>query len=247
MKKTREAVLNLGHILDFLWPRDCVICSQPSDRPGRIVCSDCLNRLPALPVNGCCRRCGRAAEGLDGEYLCEDCRTYKPAFDRASSAFHFDGEARELVNGYKFRNRIWLLPDLVDWLEATARARFKTDEIDLVVPMPSTWWHRLDRGFNQCAELAKALAKRLDLPYASNVMRRVGMPRRQGGLSEQERRENVIGTFRVRRPELVSHRTILVIDDIMTTGSTLSECAAELKLASADRVWCLTLARSVRF
>jgi len=150
------------------------------------------------------------------------------------------------VNGYKFRNRIWLVPDLVDWLEATARARFKMDEVDMVVPMPSTWWHRIDRGFNQCAVLAKAFARRFDLPYAPRVMRRTGMPRRQGGLSEQERRENVIDTFLVRRPELVTGRTVLVIDDIMTTGSTLSECAKELKLASASRVWCLTLARSVR-
>ena len=131
------------------------------------MCSDCLNRLPFAPTDGCCRRCGRAAERLDGEYLCEDCRTHRPCYDRAASA-----------------------------------------------------------------------------------LRRVGSPRRQGGLSEEDRRANVVGTFGCRRSfagrDGGPGATVLVVDDIMTTGSTLSECARELKRAGTARVWCLTLARSLR-
>ena len=199
-----------------------------------------------MPTDGCCRRCGRAAEKLKGDFLCEDCRAEKPAFDRAASALQFDGEARELVNAYKFRQALWLRDDFVDWLEAASRARFNVGEIDVVLPMPSTFLHRFDRGYNQCAYLAKALAKRLERPCAEGVVVRRGSPETQGKLSEEARRENVVGTFAVRRPEQVRRRTVLVVDDIMTTGSTLSECAAELKRAGAVRVWCVTLARSLR-
>lgn len=236
----------LAEILDFIWPRTCEVCGRPADRPGRHVCSECLNRLPFAPTQGCCRKCGRAAEKLDGEYLCTDCKATKPSYDRAASALQFDGDAREAVNAFKFRNHLWLRADLVDWLEAVVRARFKVEEIELVLPMPSTTWHRVDRGYNQCAYLAKALAKRLGKPYAGAALRRRGNPRRQGGLDEEARRENVVGTFAVRAPEVVCGKTVLVVDDIMTTGSTLSECAAELKRAGAARVWCATVARSLR-
>ena len=236
----------LEQILDFIWPRTCEACRRPVDRPGRHFCSDCLNRLPFTPTDGCCRRCGCAAEKLDGEFLCEDCRTYKPSFDRVASALSFEGDARDAMNAFKFRNHLWLRDDLVDWIEGVVRARFKIEEIDLIVPMPSTLWHRIDRGYNQCAYLARALAKRLGKPYVSSTLRRKGNPKKQGRLTEEERRTNVIGTFEVRKSALIRDKTVMVVDDIMTTGSTLSECAAELKRSGAFRVWCATLARSLR-
>ena len=236
----------LAKLLDLLWPRDCAVCGRPADRPGRHICSDCVNRLPFVSLTGCCRKCGRSVEELDVEFLCSDCRQSRPAFDRAASAMRFEGEARELINAFKFRSDFRLRDDLVDILEAVTTTRFKVEEIDLIAPMPSTLLHRLDRGFNQVDYLAAALARRLKRPYAKRLLKRVNSPKRQGRLSEEERRKNVVGTFAVRRPEWVSNRTVLVVDDIMTTGSTLSECAKELKSAGASRVWCVTLTRTFR-
>ena len=233
-------------ILDFIWPRRCEVCRRPVDRPGRYFCSDCLNRLPFAPTDGCCGRCGRSAERLSGEFLCEDCRATKPSFDRVASALRFEGDARKAINAFKFDRHLWLRNDLADWLEAVARARFKVGEIDVVIAMPSTLFHRLDRGYNQCAYLARALAKRLGKPYVPFALRRKGNPKKQGRLTEEERRTNVVGTFGVLRPRAIAGKTVMVVDDIMTTGSTLSECAAELKRAGAARVWCVTLARSHR-
>ena len=236
----------LGKLLDIVWPRTCEVCGRKVDRPGRYVCTDCLMRLPFLPTTGCCRRCGRDVPGLDREFLCEDCRRYRPHFDRVASALRFEGEARQMMLDFKFNRHLWLRNDFVDYLEGVALARFKVEAIDLVLPMPATRWHRLDRGFNPCDYLARALAKRLDRPFAAHVMRRVGSPKRQGRLSEEERRENVKGTFAVRKPDLVRGRTVLVLDDIMTTGSTLSECAKTLKEAAAAKVWCVSLCHTRR-
>ena len=237
----------IGNLLDFIWPRACAVCERPVDRPGRYLCTDCLNRLPLIPADGLCRRCGCDATALDGEFLCEECREKKtrPEFDRAGSAIRFDGEARELVNSFKFRSGYYLRNDLVDLLEAMVRTRFRLEEIDLVAPVPSTFAHRFLRGYNQCHYLAKELSRRLKLKYDAHLLKRVGHPLRQGLLTREDRRENVIGTF------AAAHRvkkgaTVLVVDDIMTTGATLSECAKVLKAAGAARVFAASLARPYR-
>lgn len=223
------------------------MCGEPVDRPARHVCASCLMRIPFVPQTGCCSVCGRAVVGLHGEYLCEDCSgSGRPLFDRAASVFRFEEKARQMLLDFKFNRHLWLRDDFVDWLEAALRARFNYAAADLVLPMPTTLFHRLDRGYSQCAYLAKPLARRIDRPYRADILRRVGHPRRQSDLSERERRENAKNTFAVRHPELIRGRTVLVVDDVMTTGATLSECARTLKAAGAWRVWCITLARSIR-
>ena len=157
-----------------------------------------------------------------------------------------DGEARHMMNSFKYHAHFWLRDDLVDLMEAVVRARFHVDEIDLVLSMPSTAWHLWKRGYNPARELAKPLARRLGRPAPAFVVRRDGRPRRQAGLSEEERRANAVGTFAVTRPKVVAGKTVLVVDDVMTTGSTLSDCAATLKRAGAARVWCVSAVRSLR-
>ncbi len=209
--------------LDLLWPRTCEVCGRPVDRDGRYVCSDCLNRIPFVRPE-------------DGVYEIDD----------AASAVRFECETRKMVNDYKFNGHIWLRDDFADWTEAAARARFDVSAVDAVVAMPTTLGHRIDRGYNQSALVAVELARRIDRAFLARAVARTGHPKRQSSLPEDERRENVKGTFAVREPSLVRGRTLLLVDDIMTTGSTLSECARALKAAGAWRVWCVTLARSVR-
>lgn len=200
-------------------------------------------RLPFIPVDGCCRKCGCDVYRLDGEFLCEDCRVHRPGFDRVVSAMRFEGDARQMLLDYKFNSHLWMRNDFVDWLEGAARARFNLGEIELVLPMPLRLWHRFDRGYNQCDYLAGELARRLKLPFDKRVLKRTGSFKRQSSLSEDERRENVKGTIVVRYPNKVKDKTVLVVDDVMTTGATLSECAKALKAAGCARVWCITLLR----
>ena len=222
------------------------MCSRPSDRDGRHLCSDCLMRLPLVPQTGCCSVCGRPVEGFEGEYVCDECRKTKPAFDRAASAMRFEGRARQMLLDFKFNRHLWLRDDFADLLEAAVRARFDVSSIDLVVPMPTTAAHRWDRGYNQCEPIARLLARRIGRRFDARSLVRVGKPLRQSSLSEDERRENATGTFAARRPRMVRGRTVLVVDDILTTGATMSDAARALKEGGASRVWAATLARSVR-
>jgi ComF family protein len=163
----------------------------------------------------------------------------------AASAVRFECETRQMVLDYKFNRHVWMRDDFVDWIEAAASSRFDLPAVDLVVPMPTTVRHRLDRGCNPCELLASELARRIRRA-CRRVLVRQGDFERQGGLDEEARMENVKGTFAVRHPEFVRGRTVLVVDDIMTTGATLAETAKTLKEAGASRVWSVTLARSVR-
>ena len=210
-------------LLDLVWPRSCEVCGRPVDRDSRYVCADCLNRVPFIKPG-------------DGIYEIDD----------AVSAVRFECETRRMVLDYKFNGHIWLRDDFVDWLEAAAGARFDLAAVDLVLPMPTTLGHRLDRGYSQCEYLAEGLARRIDRACLADVLARQGHPARQSGLTEDERLENVKGTFAVRHPERVRGRTVLVVDDILTTGATLAECAKTVKEAGAWRVWSATLARAIR-
>jgi len=147
---------------------------------------------------------------------------------------------------FKFNRRFWLRDDFVDWMEASARARLNVTAVDCVVPVPTTLFHRMDRGYNPVDYLASQLARRLARRYLPKALRRCGHPVRQSALDEDARRENARDTVAVRETPSVRGRTVLVVDDILTTGATLSECARALKGAGAWRVWCVTLARTVR-
>lgn len=206
-------------------------------------------RLTFVATDGLCRVCGRGAVALTGDFLCEDCRREKPFFDRGTSVFSFESDVRELVNAFKFREFFALRDDFVDALEARARAYFRVDEIACVVPIPSVWWSRWLRGYAPSSILASVLAARLGKP-AKRLLRRVGNPRKQGGLTAAQRRENVVDSFAVtptaaRMLRSIGDKPVLLVDDVMTTGSTLSEAAKTLKSAGVKTVWTISLARSV--
>ena len=200
-------------------------------------------RIPFYPMTGCCSVCGKIIT-TDDDILCGECRCgNRPHFDRVANAVLFDAEARRMVIDYKFNQHLWLRDDFADWLEAAVNARLVPSAVDLVIPMPLTLPHRFDRGFNQCEYLAKALARRLRRKCVSSILSRTGSPRRQAGLTREERYSNVAGTFAVANAELIAGRTILLLDDVMTTGATLSEAAKTLKKRGAWRVWATSLAR----
>lgn len=203
-------------------------------------------RLPFAAQTGCCSICARPVEGFSGEYVCDECKRRRPSFDSAAVALRFEGHARDMILDFKFNRHLWLRDDFSDWLEAAVRARFDVSSIDAVLPMPASVVHRWDRGYNQCDPLARILSRRIGRRFDAQALSRRGCVRRQASLNEIERAENVKNSFKVARPAFVRGRTLLLVDDILTTGSTLSEASGELKRAGAYRVWVAALARSIR-
>ncbi len=151
----------------------------------------------------------------------------------------YDGALRELIHLFKYSRMKPLAKTLAGYLGS---ALPRDQQFDLVVPMPLHWRRRWQRGFNQSELLARPTARRCGVPLV-NAVRRTRATAAQAGLSNARRRENVTGAFRVRKPQKVEGRRILLIDDVMTTGATASACAVALKRAGAGPVTLLALAR----
>jgi ComF family protein len=179
---------------------------------------------------------------LDSEGRCALCRSGLRGFDAAYSYGAYEGPLREMIHLLKYRRMRALAGPLGEFLR-NALAR---DEVfDAIVPVPLHWRRQWDRGFNQSELLAQSLAEVTGLRVI-NALRRVKSTAAQAGLSNSGRRRNVAQAFRCRRPQAVAGKRILLIDDVMTTGSTAAACALALKRAGAKRVALLTVARADR-
>ncbi len=168
-----------------------------------------------------------------------------PVYDRARAAARYSDTMRELIQGFKYRDRHEGLPLFARWLNK-AGAELLADA-DLIVPVPlypsRLWWRR----FNQAAMLALAVGRLAGVPVDCAVLRRVKRTASQVGLSAEQRRRNVRGAFRVDKAHAarVRGKKLVVVDDVITTGATAEACARALKRAKAARVDILALARAV--
>lgn len=191
-----------------------------------------------------CQICGdRVGKGsVDG--LCPACRRRRPHFDLARAALAYDGPQRRLVHSFKYNGATWLADDLADMMEAAARADFDLREVDAVLPVPLHPAKFILRRYNQSALLASRLARRLRAPLMQGALSRVRDTGTQTRLGRPMRERNMAGAFAVECPGAVRARTLLLVDDVMTTGATAGEIARTLKAAGAWRVWVLALCRA---
>lgn len=223
---------------------------------GLGVCRRCWSALE--PWEGtCCGRCGLpiVSRQLDESepVLCGQCRTHNPDFDVARSFGVYRGNLRALILQLKFHRRERLGRRLGAYL-ALAWERvevFQAEQRPLLVPVPLFRSRERQRGFNQARLLAEGLARHLSkgrgkkrLRVAAHVLARTRQTRPQVGLKPSERRENVRGAFTAIKPECLQGRQVVLVDDVMTTGATLSACARALKQGGARTVFALALARS---
>lgn len=240
-----ETIRALPRLLaDMLYPKECPGCGRPSDRPGHFVCAKCRAEKIELFKGLRCSVCGKAFPGKpDNSFICDTCLQSPPAFDKASSAVRFTGLPRALIHRLKYGGQLWLRGELADLLETCLRAGFPAAEIDAVLPVPLHPLRRRARTFNQAAVLAEALAPRIGRRLDTGSLARVRQTSTQTALDLAARRANMSGAFAVTRPEWIRGRTLLLVDDVMTTGTTLDACAQALKAAGAVRVWAVTVAR----
>lgn len=232
-----------GHFYHWLWagvdlllPPTCGGCG----RAGYRWCPVCQGEVSCVPEPICCI-CGTALEGLTFT-TCADCRRLPPDYASLRSWSAFDGPVRNALHRLKYRRDVGLGEAL-----ALPLARFACDlawPIDLVVPVPLGARRLKERGYNQSALIAWPLAMALGLKYDHDAVARVRDSRSQVGLARSERQENVRDAFRAQSAR-VGGRSVLLVDDVATTGSTLSSCAAALRASGAQDVFALTVARAL--
>ncbi|HSE04620.1 MAG TPA: ComF family protein [Methylomirabilota bacterium] len=179
------------------------------------------------------------------EPLCRSCRRRAPAFDYGRAAAPYDGVMREAVHAFKFVGRRALAAPLGDLLAELGAAALPAGMPDLLVPVPLHPRRERERGFNQATLLARRLGRAWGCPVRGDVLIRAVATPSQTELDAAARRANVRRAFRLRRPACVAGRHVVLVDDVLTTGATLSECARCLREAGAALVGVLTVARVV--
>jgi ComF family protein len=234
-------------LLNLIYPETCFLCSVPVARQQDCgICDPCWEKAIALKVlPPRCSSCGLPFHSFEenSEHLCGDCIQQMPPFSGARSFGYYTAELSRIIQELKFRGRQNLSGLLAPLLAGAFFDTWRRDDFDLVVPIPLHPKRKRERRFNQSELLAASLSRLIAVPYKKALLRtRSTLP--QVGLTDSQRLENVRKAFRCFNPPLISNRRILLIDDVMTTGSTVSSAAQALMDAGAGRVSVLTVARA---
>jgi ComF family protein len=229
----------------LVFPWSCAACG--AEGTGGAFCPACRGALREHAAQSACPRCALPA----GPYAdlrggCGDCRGRSLGFDAAVALGPYDGTLRDLCLRLKHDRDAWLAPWLSDlWAEARREA---IDRLDLppdawIVPVPLHWRRHWERGYNQAEALARGLSRRLGYPV-KRPLRRIAETKKLATMSATDRTEALRDAFRARPTRALKDRTILLVDDVLTTGATSGAAARALKKAGAGRVVVAVIART---
>jgi competence protein ComFC len=229
--------------VSLFYPPACEIC-ETSISAYEYLCAACQAKAPRITAPFC-DKCSEPFSGaIDGAFACGNCANQTLHFNAAVSAYRARGIVRELIHDFKYKQRPHLRHVVAGWLAAgLADPRLQGRKFDLIVPVPLHPARQRQRGFNQAVMIAKLIAGRVGAPLRP-VLQRVRFTTTQTAFDRKQRLENLHNAFRLRDKADVRGLRVLLIDDVLTTGSTLSECARVLKDADAVSVYAATAARS---
>jgi len=226
----------LGGFLDLVYPRLCLACDRPVvEHPGT-VCTPCQASLSPVP-EPLCALCGRPL-AREAE-RCDGCRDVRFHFARARGAVLYDGTASALIGACKYRGFGAAAAPLAGLVADVLR---REGGADLLVPVPMHWRKRFSRGYNQAHLIASEAGRLTSVPVRDLLARRAALPS-QVGLNRKQRLATPRGSVRVRRPSRVTGRVVVVVDDVITTGATVSDCCRALLEAGAAEAWAVAAAR----
>ena len=234
-------------VLALVYPQRCAACGGSVDsRHDGVACSVCWDATRIFDENHTlCWKCGALSAAVLPEEKRQTVRCgrcYADGFTGARACGLYEGALRASILALKREPNV--ARRLLETLRQTQR-RAPLAEADLIVPVPLHASRERERGFNQAVVLARELARATKLPIDEyGLARRVHTERHRAGMDARARRDSVEGAFAVRRPEPIAGRRVLLIDDVFTTGATVSECAAVLKSAGAADIYVLTIARA---
>jgi len=221
----------------WLLPYTCLLCGAPGDR-DRDLCSGCH---AALPMNHYACQCCGIPLGTRVEVSCGQCQQHPPPFQRTFAPLLYQPPVDYLIKELKFHHRLTVARLLGDWLSEMLESR-QTLLPECIIPVPLHTTRLRERGFNQALELARPMAKHYKIPLVTNAVRRIRHTTPQVQLDIKARRGNVRGAFSVHQPVLNRH--VAVIDDVITTGNTITEVARVLCSAGVEEIEVWACART---
>jgi competence protein ComFC len=233
----------LEAVASLLYPPVCTRCGSKI-RAGEYLCEQCEAKAMRI-VAPFCQKCSEPFEGaITSAFTCANCAHRAIYFDAAVAAYRGRGIVRQTIHDFKYGRQVHLRHLVARWLcAAFDDERLNGRQFDIIVPVPLHPTRQRERGFNQATLLAELLSARVSSP-CKPMLKRIRYTTTQTSLDRAERMENLHNAFRLRKNTDVRGLHVLLIDDVLTTGSTLSECARVLKRAGAISVHAATAARA---
>ena len=230
-------------MLDGIYPPRCLTCQELTAQ-GANLCAACW--AETVFISGAvCDRCGTPLPGDPAPDLCCDgCLANPPEWDRGRAAVVYRGAGRRGVLAFKHGDRLDMARPLAGWLARAGPEILVRGEV--IVPVPLHWSRLFRRKYNQSAELARHLGRMADVAVVPDMLVRQRATKLQEGMTRAERIDNQSGAFVLHRRRDVAGKRVVLVDDVMTTGATLSACAAVLREAGAAQIDALVLARVAR-
>ena len=241
---TDVAALGIGRLatwlLDFALPPRCAGCGTIVSAVDSF-CADCWTHIEFLGSGGCVT-CGLPLQATDAE-LCAICLARPPRIDRTRAAVAYDEVSRGLALRLKYGRKVAVAKTMARYMAPLIESRGSDT---LLVPVPLHRRRLWQRGFNQSAIVARELSRQTGLANNVTALKRIKPTPPLKGLSLQQRRRAVAGAFKVGDRTAFAGRTVVLVDDVLTTGSTANACARELRRAGASRIELISWARVVR-
>lgn len=229
-------------IMNLLYPPQCVFCGTRLLPDTKLwVCHDCANNVQYCMTYKRCERCGKPVPKENGG-LCNECYTRRLHTTKITSALVYVDLAKDGVIRFKNRNNSANAYTLSHYIATMVKTDFKNIEFDTVVSVPARKKNTSKTGYDQAGKLAYSVALHLGISYSKNVLEQIRPIKKQSSMKYYERLENAKGNFRVKRPEKTKNKTVLLVDDVRTSGATINECARVLKESGAYKVYGATLA-----
>lgn len=226
-------MLILKKLLNFFLPNLCLLCKTVTTK--LLICEHCFQNLPWINPE-VCLICANPLSGNNLHHQCGQCQQQPPAYDNTFAAFYYCFPIDRLILGLKFSNKLVYAKLLAHLF--CLKYQNSINKPDFIIPIPLHPTRMKQRGFNQSHEIAKIIAKKLQIPVIANACERILDTQPQLALPAKLRTKNVRKAFQVKQP--IPAQTIAIVDDVVTTGSTVQELAKLLKKQGVKRVdiWC---------
>ena len=232
-----------SQILNYIYPPRCISCSELMQETGRF-CGACWAQLNFITKPYCRICCFEFSfDPGEGNDICLKCSTTPPSYNLARSTLRFDENSKKLIHALKYYDSYFIASNFSKIIVNMHKDIMLN--VDFVIPVPMHKWKRLFRLYNQSQVLASALAKEANVKMLPDVLMKIKHTKSQTGLSKKQRQENLKGSIAVVKKDVIKGKKVILVDDVMTTGSTVDLCAATLKKAGAKEVVVVCVARTL--
>lgn len=218
-------------------PVVCILCNNYLTERN-VICENCYELLPKLDYvcEICCSPLNNAEQAV-----CNECRDNRPSFNKVYSAFLYEEPLQTLIHNFKYHNALFLQKFLTDLLSEAVPPNITNS---VIIPVPLSKQRLKQRGYNQAALIAKCLAKQIKVPYSDKYLQKTIHTPNQVELSKNQRKKNLINAFVCKK---IKHKNVVLVDDIVTTGSTVNEISKILYMQGAENVDVYCIARAGNF